>query len=159
MTAEIKKDNGEIPDMLVSAIPWFINDQEKWKYKWDGFCFGKRFSVIQNPYEKELVIDIENNTYVFSKLSDEKYLPPEIIPIIYGVPLSNYYFIEGKRRHITVEAVMQLIEAGYNIANIEAHKYSRTNVEKYMCRYYDKATGVLLIEVTSDGIIHWKVPR
>ena len=51
-------------NILVYATPFEI-EKGKWGYKWIGFCYEKRFSVIFNPYETEMIIDTENGNYLF----------------------------------------------------------------------------------------------
>lgn len=141
-------------NILVYATPFEI-EKGKWGYKWIGFCYRKRFSVIHNPYETEMIIDIENGNYLFFEKQQRKSLPPEIKKLTYGIPLSNKYFILNKGKSVSIEVVMMLIEKGYDINNITM-QLNLENGNDYLCQYLEKETEKVIVEILNDESVLWK---
>lgn len=146
-------------NILVYATPFEI-EKGKWGYKWIGFCYGKRFSVIFNPYETEMIIDTENGNYLFYEKQQRKSLPTEIKKLTYEKPLSNHYFLLNKGKSVSLEVVMMLIEKGYNIENIVMNpyiKYTKGNYDdQYLCQYLERETKKIIVEILNDESVLWK---
>lgn len=146
-------------NMLVHSTPFEI-EKDKWGYKWLGFCYGKRFSVILNP-ETESYSDEENGNYILGSDSERKSLPEEIRKLTYAKPLSNDYFLLSKGKETSIEVVMMLIERGYNIENIIKKPYlsyinGKHNGDTYLCEYMDKKTERVIVEILDDESVLWK---
>jgi hypothetical protein len=146
----------KISDILVYSTP-FEMEKNKWGQKWIGFYNGKRFLVVLNPNATEMVSNEIKNEYIISSTKQVKTLPDTLQKLIYSIPLSNRYFLYGKHREISVEAVMMLIEKGYNINNIIMVKYCKyTDEDTYLCRYIDKGNGKIIARIQTDKTILWK---
>lgn len=150
-------------DILVYATPFEI-EKGKWGYKWIGFCYGKRFTMIQNPYATEMIIDKENGNYVISNNDQKELLPTEIKKFIYGVPVSNHYFLLDKGKNgkaVSLEVVMELIEKGYDMENIIMKKHSSifNRNENFLCKYLEKETENIIVEIIDYETIIWKTER
>lgn len=141
--------NNRISDVLVYAMP--IQCGNKWGYKWIGFCYGKRFSVIANPCEENIILDKENGVYVFGDKEQEELLPVEIRKIMYSSPLSNRFFSMRVEKEKSFEIIMRLIESGYDVQNdIVCH--ATKNSPYQVC---EVKTGNVLVEMKENGIVNW----
>ena len=135
---------------LVYATP-FEMEKDKWGYKWVGICNGKRFSVIQNPYGNEVILDEEKQEYTFVTNDQRNLLPSEIIKLIWQIPLSNKYFIlSDNGKEISIEVVLELLEKGYDISKIEMEKVDPS----ILCRYVME--NKVIVEILQDKSILWK---
>lgn len=143
------KRNDSISDVLVYAMP--IECGDKWGYKWIGFCYGKRFSVIANPCEEKIILDKENGVYVFGNKEQENLLPDEIRKIMYSSPLPNRLFSMRVEKEKSFEIIMRLIESGYDVQNdIVCH--ATRNSPYQVC---DVKTGNVLVEIQENGVVVW----
>ena len=138
--------------------PELSNDKGKWGYIWIGFCNGKRFSIIGDPALKADEIDDENGIYKICKRENIKLLPSELQRMIYGIPLSNKYFMFGTEfLEKSIEVVMSIIENNYDIDKVEMVKYMSfiNGDDKFVCRYIETETQNVIVEIQEDAII-WK---
>ena len=141
--------NNRISDVLVYAMP--IQCGDIWGYKWIGFCYGKRFSVIANPCEENIILDKENGVYVFGNKEQEELLPVEIRKIMYSSPLPNRLFSIRVEKEKSFEIIMMLIERGYDVQNDIVCHVTR-NSPYQVC---EVKTGKVLVEIEENGTVVW----
>lgn len=140
-------------DILVFARNFNLG-KEKWGFKWCGFCNGKKFIVLCDPYAKEISFDSKNGMYIIGNYEQRKLLPANIYYMLVEPSLSNEYFILGKELELTTQIVLKIIESGYNIDNIYMKR--GTSKENFLCRYINKENGYVVAEILKDHTIIWK---
>lgn len=128
-------------DMLVFMSP-FEASKDNWGYMWVGFCDGKRF-VVQGYEGAGDLFDVENGRYFFSTKDMDDRIPTKIQKLMVTPPLSSLYFMLNQYRQVSIEAVMQIIEKGFDIAKVERKR------EIY---YLDEMP---ILEILPGGIISW----
>ena len=135
-----------INNILVYATPFKITDD-----KWIGFCYGKRFVAIENPYISEMNFDVEKGEYVFADRIQQDLLPTEIRKMIYLVPLSNEFFSLRVGKEQSIEIIITLIEKGYDIKkDIVCYKHGEDPYQ--VC---EKLTDNLIVKITEYLNVIW----
>lgn len=129
-------------DILVYMTP-FEASKDNWGYMWTGFCDGKRF-VVQGYDGADDSADAENGRYFFSIHDEKDHIPEKIQRVMSMAPLPNQYFMSGELKGMSIEAVMQIIEKGIDI----------TDVEMERGRYY--LDGRVIVEILPGGVISWR---
>lgn len=143
-------DGNIIPDILVYATHYKI-EENVWGYKWVGFCYGKRFVVMEDPCKNKIDFNSEEGIYVFTKNEEQNLLPTAILKLTHSSPLSNEYFSLRIGKEKSIEIIMSLIEEGYDIEkDIVCYKH-----EKCPYRVCEKTTGNILVEMTEDAVVVW----
>ena len=128
-------------DILVFATP-FEASEDNWGYMWTGFCEGKRF-VVQEYEGAEDYCDVENGRYFFSSDDGRDRIPARVKKVMWTTPLASPLFMSGDFRWISIEAMMQIVEKGYDVTKAERNR------EMY---YID---GTPIVEILPGGIISW----